>query len=113
MNEVPNRHPGSLPPGLRAYRRTGEFSEETLPAGLRKAHSTKPGVWALIHVLEGRLRYCVPAWNHDEVIEAGSAGVVAPEVAHFVEPQGRVRLFVEFHAAVEEQPGAPHDPPLV
>ena len=40
------------------YRRTPVFDENTLPAGLRREHRTKPGVWGIIRVFEGRLRYC-------------------------------------------------------
>lgn len=32
-----------LPPGLEPYRRTDTFSEQTVPAGLLRAHSTKVG----------------------------------------------------------------------
>lgn len=108
MNEPLARHPDALPPEVAPYRRTPDFTEQTLPAGLRRDHSTKPGVWALIHVLEGRLRYCAPAWNHDVVLEPGEVGIIAPQVAHFVEPAGAVRMFVEFHAGPEQRPGDPH-----
>lgn len=110
MSEPSVQHPGALPPGLVAYHRTKDFTEQTLPSGLRKNHSTKPGVWALIHVLEGQLRYCVPSWNHDEVLEPGKLGIVAPQVLHFVEPQGAMRMFVEFHALSEQGPAQPHTP---
>jgi tellurite resistance-related uncharacterized protein len=33
------------------------FDENTLPAGLRRGHRTKPGVWGVIRVLDGPLRY--------------------------------------------------------
>src|SRR6185312_8053195 len=46
-----------LPPDARPYRRTDTFTETTVPAALLKAHRTKQGTWALIHVLEGRLAY--------------------------------------------------------
>jgi len=108
MSDYLTQHPDALPSGVEAYRRTSEFTEQTLPVGLRKDHATKPGVWALIHVLEGRLRYCVPSWCYDEVLEPGTLGIVAPEVVHFVEPQGAVRLFVEFHALPEEGSVNPH-----
>ena len=108
MADYETRHPGSLPPDVKPYRRTAEFTEQTLPAALRKHHSTKPNVWALIHVLEGRVRYCVPAWNHDEILEPGKLGLVAPQVEHFVEPLGPLRMYVEFHALPEQAPGDPH-----
>jgi tellurite resistance-related uncharacterized protein len=33
------------------------FDENTLPAGLRRGHRTKPGVWGVMRVLDGPLRY--------------------------------------------------------
>jgi len=41
------------------YKRTSVFDENTLPPGLRREHRTKPGVWGIIRVLDGRLRYQV------------------------------------------------------
>ena len=40
-----NDLPTGLPPSVRPYRRTAEFSELTVPKGLQANHSTKPGVW--------------------------------------------------------------------
>lgn len=108
MSDYTTQHPGALPPDVEAYRSTNVFSEETLPAGLRKNHSTKAGVWAVIHVEEGRLRYCVPAWNYDKILEAGQQDIVAPQVVHYVEPQGKVRMFVVFHSLPDQAPGDPH-----
>jgi tellurite resistance-related uncharacterized protein len=45
-----------LPEGFTAYKRTPMFDQDNLPIGLRREHCTKAGVWALIHVVEGRLR---------------------------------------------------------
>jgi tellurite resistance-related uncharacterized protein len=46
-----------LPAGLTAYKQTPIFDQDSLPAGLRREHRTKAGVWALIHVVEGSLLY--------------------------------------------------------
>ena len=103
-----------MPEGLVAYKRTAEFDERTIPAGLRKDHSTKPGVWGLIHVLSGRLRYHVDALGREFLLTPGDPGVVVPEVLHHVDPDGPVRFFVEFHRRpppAERSPG-PHDEPL-
>jgi tellurite resistance-related uncharacterized protein len=94
------------PAGLRAYKRTAEFTEATVPAGLLKAHSTKAGVWGHIHVLEGRLAYriCDPRRPASETVltPEGEPGVVEPTILHEVEPQGAVRFFVEFLRPAEE-----------
>ncbi|MBA3459337.1 MAG: DUF3565 domain-containing protein [Deltaproteobacteria bacterium] len=87
-----------LPSGFEAYKRTPDFTAASIPDGLKRHHSTKPGVWAVINVLEGRLRYVVePPLVHEEVIEAGGRAVVVAEVLHHVEPEGEVRFFVEFY----------------
>ena len=36
-----------LPPGLTAYKRTPVFDQDSLPAGLRRSHRTKTGVWGV------------------------------------------------------------------
>ena len=48
-----------LPGDVVAYKRTPEFTEESVPAGLLKAHQTKEAVWGKIVVLEGRLQYTI------------------------------------------------------
>jgi len=91
----------SLPPDVKPYRRTPEFTEATVPSGLLRAHDTKPGVWGLIHVLEGRLAYRVtdPRRPASEALltPEGEPGVVEPTIRHAVEPIGAVRFYVEFH----------------
>lgn len=89
-----------LPDGLESYRKTEIFTEETVPPGLLRAHSTKAGTWALIHVLEGRLLYRVidPRVARSEGVLGpdGPTGVVEPTVLHEVQPLGPVRFQVEF-----------------
>jgi len=87
----------SLPTGARGYQQTPEFTEATVPAGLLRRHSTKPGVWGRIHLLEGALRYRILEPEFEEVeLKPGLDGIVEPEVPHEVEPIGRVRFYVEF-----------------
>ena len=91
----------SLPAEVQAYRRTPEFTEATVPPALLKAHTTKDGTWALIHVLAGRLRYRIEdprrAVSETILTPDTAPGVVEPTILHAVEPQGAVRFFVEFH----------------
>jgi tellurite resistance-related uncharacterized protein len=90
---------GALPSGLVAYRRTPVFTEATLPRGLRHRHQTKAGAWAVITVVEGRLRFRRLNPPSETVLDPAAPGVVAPEEPHEVEPLGPVRFFVEFYAA--------------
>lgn len=86
-----------LPSGLIAYRRTPVFNQDTIPAGLRREHRTKAGVWAVITVLEGELRFRTIEPISQTLISPGVPGIVAPEQPHQVDPHGAVRFFVEFY----------------
>jgi tellurite resistance-related uncharacterized protein len=91
-----------IPAGHRPYKRTPEFDQDHIPGALRKDHSTKPGVWGVIHVIAGRLHYVVEQpLASARILEPGVRGVVVPEVLHHVGPDGDVRFFVEFHRAAE------------
>ena len=90
-----------LPAGLVAYRRTPIFTETTLPAALRRRHKTKAGVWGLIVVVEGRLRFRRLEPFSETTLDPTSPAVVTPEEPHEVEPVGQVRFFVEFYAAAK------------
>ena len=83
-----------LPEGLEAYKETPEFTETSIPKGLLKDHSTKRGVWGLIRVSAGQLRYVTPQQTF--VVMSGEPGIVVPEMVHHVEAQGEVRFKVEF-----------------
>lgn len=96
-----------LPEGLTAYRQTPVFDCTTVPAGLRKSHRTKAGVWALIHVLEGRLRYRRLEPFSEQILSPETPGVVHPQQPHEVEPLGEVQFYVEFYAAQPGE-GSPH-----
>lgn len=69
----------------------------SLPSGLRREHRTKLGVWGIIRVLEGRLRYEVLDPVSETILEPGHPGVVLPGVPHRVEPLGAMRMRVEFY----------------
>jgi tellurite methyltransferase len=87
-----------LPAGHVAYQQTRELDQDTVPDALRKDHTTKAGVWGVIHVLEGRLRYVVEEpLAREMVLEPGIRGIVVPEIPHRVEPEGPVRFYVELY----------------
>lgn len=86
-----------LPDGVLAYSRTPTFDETTVPAGLRKDHQTKPGVWGVITILSGSLRYRIQATGEEIDLTPHRPGIVEPEALHNVEPIGPVSFFVEFY----------------
>lgn len=96
-----------LPPGLTAYKRTPVFDQDSLPAGLRREHRTKAGVWALIHIVEGSVRYRILDPLSETILTPEHPGIVQPEQPHEVEALGAMRMFVEFYAA-DTVAGGPH-----
>ena len=88
------------PEGFEAYRRTPEFDENSVPAGLQRNHTTKRGVWARLKVLTGVLIYHVEAPVDESIrVRTGSSAVIVPELPHRVEIIGAVRFYVEFWRA--------------
>jgi tellurite resistance-related uncharacterized protein len=86
-----------MPESFVAYKRTAELDEHTVPAGLRADHSTKRGVWGLLHVVSGQLTYIVePPLARELLVTPERPAVIVAEVKHRVRPDGPVRFFVEF-----------------
>lgn len=75
-------------------RRTPTFTQDTVPAGLLRDHTTKPDVWGRIVVEQGELEYHVDGrgWR----LVPGVVGGVPPGVPHAVRPVGDVSFYVEF-----------------
>ncbi|HAJ76802.1 MAG: DUF1971 domain-containing protein [Gammaproteobacteria bacterium] len=86
-----------IPASASSYMKTREFTEDTVPAGLLKAHKTKEGTWAKINVTEGLLHYRILEPEFEEVLLSSEKyGVVEPTILHDVEPKGKVRFHLEF-----------------
>ena len=89
-----------VPQSLETYRTTQRFTELSVPNGLLSDHSTKEGVWGLIHVTQGQLRFWVTDPRREaemHLLDADSGpGIVEPTILHRVEPVGTVRFHVEF-----------------
>lgn len=88
MNDVPPPSP---------YRSTPVFDEHTLPAALRREHQTKQGVWAVIRVLEGRLKLRLIDTGEERTLAPGSPAIVTPAQPHLVEALGAIRMQVDFY----------------
>lgn len=86
-----------IPETLEPYKKTPEFSEGSIPAGLLKSHQTKEGTWGKINVSKGKLLYRILEPEIEEVILTPEKyGVVEPTVLHEVAPIGQVSFHVEF-----------------
>ena len=79
------------------YKTTSVFDQLTLPAALRREHSTKAGVWGIIRVIEGRLRLSYADGTPTAELAPDRPGLVRPEQVHWVEPLGAMRMQVEFY----------------
>ncbi len=83
------------PSTLIPYQRSDEFDQDSVPENLLTNHSTKPGVWAMIRVLEGKLMLTVG--DEVEELHPKNPGFVEPEAEHHITPEGDVRFYVEFY----------------
>jgi tellurite resistance-related uncharacterized protein len=87
-----------LPAHVIPYKKTPEFTEDTVPKGLLHEHSTKESVWGKIVVLEGQLQYTINEPDKELIVlNIHRHGVVEPTVLHEVMPLGKVRFYVEFY----------------
>jgi len=87
-----------LPKNLNSYKKTAIFNQETVPAGLLKAHTTKAGTWGKINIKSGKLLYVIETEPLESIeLSPSRYGVVEPEVPHHVQPLGEVEFFVEFY----------------
>ena len=89
----------SMPAGLVHYKTSPEFTATTVPDALLAAHRTKTGVWGLLRVARGRLRYCIDTDPpHALVVEQDGTAVIAPGELHHVELLDADTVFrIEFH----------------
>jgi tellurite resistance-related uncharacterized protein len=85
-----------LPDNVTSYQCTNLFTEDSVPSGLLKDHSTKEGVWGLIQVEKGRLEYTIGD-NEVHILTPEKNGVVEPTVTHHVRPLDEVSFSVEFY----------------
>lgn len=74
-----------LPADARAYRHLGPFDADAIPAGLWRRHDLKSGVWGLLSVEVGSIRFC---WDDAEggthILSAGDVLLVPPTIPHTI-----------------------------
>lgn len=86
-----------LPTTAKPYKRTPEFTEQSVPAGLLGRHNTAPEVWGRIHVTEGSIVYRILEPEIEEhLLDSEHPGIVEPQIPHQVQIVGPVRFYVEF-----------------
>lgn len=92
------RHAWRIPAEAQPYKRTREFTEHDMPAGLGREHDTMDGVWGELVVLAGRLSFFeLGPEPHVHELGVGRHGVIQPRAPHRVEAQADTRFYVVFH----------------
>ena len=87
----------TLPKNIIEYKRTPSFTENSVPKGLLRSHTTKSGTWGKIVIEEGLLLYRILEPDVEEIeLSPDKFGVVEPQVPHEVAPLGKVKFHVEF-----------------
>lgn len=89
---------GRIPDGFILARTTGEFDNDTVPAGLLKAHRVADSVWGRLVVRSGSVGFVFED-NHgaETMVHAGETMVIPPGRLHHVELDGPATFLVEFY----------------
>lgn len=97
-----------LPDDVVLARVTDDWTPETAPVGLGRAHRVAEGTWGRLVVREGSVHFIFED-EPDEVINvsAGEAQVIPPQRPHHVEFTGPATFAVEFYRAPKESVPAP------
>lgn len=89
-----------MPDDAQPYRSIGPFDKESIPKGLWRAHNLKAGVWAILTVETGSIRFC---WDDEAggnvLLHEGAQLVVPPTVPHHLEDMGAVTISLTFWAS--------------
>lgn len=88
-----------MPEGLNFVRSSPEWTEQTVPQGLLRAHRLAHGTWGRIVVQSGTLRFTMFSEPRFEVVlRPGSDQSIPPTVEHEVRVLGPVRFTIDFFA---------------
>ncbi len=89
-----------IPEGFTLARTTDVFDNDTVPAGLLRAHRVADGVWGRLVVHNGQVRFVFEDRPDEPIaVSAGDAVVIPPAWPHHVELDGPARFAVEFYRA--------------
>mgnify|MGYP003420557547 CR=1 FL=1 len=88
----------TMPDGLELVRTTDVFDQDSVPAGLLRAHRVADGVWGRLVVHTGAVRFVFDDEpDHPIAVGAGGAVAIPPARQHHVELDGPATFAVEFH----------------
>ncbi|WP_432559001.1 DUF1971 domain-containing protein [Granulicoccus sp. GXG6511] len=97
-----------LPDDVVLARVTDDWTPETAPVGLGRAHRVAEGVWGRLVVREGSVNFIFEDAPDDVItVRAGEGQVIPPQRPHHVEFAGPATFAVEFYRAPKESVRAP------
>lgn len=97
--------PDRLPDGLEHVRTTDVFANDTVPAGLLRAHRVADGVWARLLVHTGTVGFVFEDdADRPLSVTAGESLVIPPGRLHHVELEGPATFALEFHREPRPEP---------
>jgi hemoglobin len=79
------------------YRSTPIFTAETLPDALRRAHSTKAGVWGMLELTKGSLVYRLEDSGDSFELTAPAWMIIEPQRLHSVQPSDDMEMQIDFY----------------
>jgi len=89
-----------FPDRLKKYKQTPSFTENSVPKGFLRAHSTKKGTWGKIVIETGMLHYVIDHLeNKSLVLDEETPGIISPTMIHHVEANWDVSFHIEFYTA--------------
>ena len=96
-----------IPAGYVLARTTPVFDQDSVPAGLLKAHRVATGVWGLAVVETGTLDFTFEDEGSTSTHGPGESVVIPPDRLHHVAPVGEVTFRVEFYRepSPQDEPG--------
>lgn len=93
---------GILPDGVRKYRETKVFTDQTIPPGFKREHSTKARVWGKIYVVQGTLDLKVYEPSFLQIqLSAGEFAIASPQQTHSVSLGDGAAFKMEFYSGDE------------
>ena len=85
-----------MPANLVPSGSTAIFTESTVPDALQREHRLAEGVWGVLQVLTGSIRFIDLESSHEENIPAPNTITIRPGVPHRVAVEGSVEFKIEF-----------------
>jgi len=87
-----------LPEDVRPYFKSSLFNFETVPKKLLSDHNLKDGVWGLLCVEKGEVKYFLAQENAPlAVLGPNDQQVIETTVLHYIEPSKEAEFYIEFY----------------